>query len=362
MRRFTGLLVALAGVVSTCAMATEPRALLSDVESRNALPPVGTTCAYTLSSLSGTVAYMAGAGSLLVTGSPAGCLGEWDATRTASWLTSLSGRGIGSGSWQVNFGYEANPSTTSRTATITFVAFFGASFPSGSTYSVTQDPAPPVGTPCAYTLTPLSGTVAYTAGAGSVLVTGSPAGCPGTWSVTSATSWLTGVTPTAGSGSGSVQVDFSYGANPSATSRTAAITFAAGAGASFPSGSTYSVTQDPAGSCTEDALTLCLIGGRYRVTTHWRNQYAGGALSNLNKTRLTSATGAFWLFDSSSIEYLIRVNTATDNGRAWIAIPTFTDVEFWVLVQDTVNGQAQTYHSAAGNRTLIYDPYFFVYP
>ena len=116
------------------------------------------------------------------------------------------------------------------------------------------------------------------------------------------------------------------------------------------------------GGCTEDSLTMCLIGGRYKVTSYWRNQYEGGVISNLNKTRLTDATGAFWLSDANTYEYLIRINTATDNGRAWIAIPTFTDVEFWVTVQDTVHGQAKTYHSEAGNRTLIYDPSFFVYP
>ncbi len=107
---------------------------------------------------------------------------------------------------------------------------------------------------------------------------------------------------------------------------------------------------------------MCLIGGRYKVTSYWRNQYAGGVISDLNKMRLTDTTGAFWLSDASTYEYLIRINTATDNGRAWIAIPSFTDVEFWVTVQDTVNGQAKAYHSEAGNRTLIYDPYFFVYP
>src|SRR5450756_903622 len=117
-----------------------------------------------------------------------------------------------------------------------------------------------------------------------------------------------------------------------------------------------------AGSCTEDSLTMCLIGGRYRVTSYWRNQYAGGALSNLNKTRLTDATGAFWIADANTHEYMIRFNTVTDNGRAWISIPMFTDVEFWIMVKDTVNGQSQTYHSPAGNRTLIYDPFFFVYP
>jgi hypothetical protein len=107
---------------------------------------------------------------------------------------------------------------------------------------------------------------------------------------------------------------------------------------------------------------MCLIGGRYRITSYWKNQYAGGAISTLNRSTLTSTTGAFWLSDSNTYEYLIRINTATDNGRAWIAIPTFTDVEFFVLVEDVVNGQSKTYHSVAGNRTLIYDPFFFVYP
>jgi hypothetical protein len=115
-------------------------------------------------------------------------------------------------------------------------------------------------------------------------------------------------------------------------------------------------------SCSEDLDTMCLIGGRYRVTSIWKNQYAGGTISTLHKATLTSATGAFWLSDSNTYEYLIRINTATDNGRAWIAIPTFTDVEFWILVEDLVGGQAKTYHSLPGNRTLIYDPSFFVYP
>jgi hypothetical protein len=115
-------------------------------------------------------------------------------------------------------------------------------------------------------------------------------------------------------------------------------------------------------ACVEDAYTMCLVGGRYQVTSHWKNQYAGGAMANLNKAKLTDATGAFWISDANTFEYLIRFNTSTDNGRAWIAIPTFTDVEFWIDVTDTVGGQSKEYHSAPGNQTLIYDPYFFVYP
>jgi hypothetical protein len=117
-----------------------------------------------------------------------------------------------------------------------------------------------------------------------------------------------------------------------------------------------------ASACMEDANTMCMVGGRYRITSYWVDQYAGGAMSTLHRTRMTDGTGAFWLNDSNNFEYMIRINTATDNGRAWIAIPTFTDVEFNVLVEDLVNGQSKSYHSAPGNRELIYDPSFFVYP
>jgi PKD repeat protein len=118
----------------------------------------------------------------------------------------------------------------------------------------------------------------------------------------------------------------------------------------------------PSVSCAEDANTMCLIGGRYQVTSRWKNQYAGGATATMYKAKLTDATGAFWLSDANTYEFMIRVDTATNNGRAWIAIPSFTDVEFWIDLTDTQTGQSKEYHSQPGNQTLIYDPYFFVYP
>ena len=107
---------------------------------------------------------------------------------------------------------------------------------------------------------------------------------------------------------------------------------------------------------------MCLVAGRYRVRSHWKNQYGGGAVSTLSKAKLTDVTGAFWIANSSTYEYLIRFNSATNNGRIWVAIPTFTDVEFWIDVTDTRTGQSKEYHSLPGNQTLIYDPFFFVFP
>jgi hypothetical protein len=118
----------------------------------------------------------------------------------------------------------------------------------------------------------------------------------------------------------------------------------------------------PPAACVEDATTMCLVNGRYKVTSNWKNQYAGGATATLSKAKLTDVTGAFWFFNPSTYEYMIRVNTATDNGRAWMTILTFTSVEFWVDVTDTKTGQFKEYHSTPGNLTLIYDPSYFVYP
>jgi hypothetical protein len=115
-------------------------------------------------------------------------------------------------------------------------------------------------------------------------------------------------------------------------------------------------------TCTEDAYTMCLVNGRYQLTSQWKNQYTGGTEANLFKAKLTDYTGAFWFANASTYEYMIRISTLTDNGRAWIAIPTFTDVEFWITVTDMINGQWKDYHSLPGNRTLIYDPSYFIFP
>src|ERR1035437_8034395 len=212
---------------------------------QNAAP--GGACIYTLTPLTATTAYTAWTGSGVVRESRSGCSGShyavsWSALFTSS-PTPVSGSG--SASVQVNFSYGANPNATSRVGSINFYASGGASFPSGSSYTLTQDAAP--GSACTYTLTPLTATTAYTAGTGSVIVSGSPSGCIGSWTAVSWSALFTSSpTPVSGSGSASVQVNFSYGANPNATSRVGSINFYASGGASFPSGSSYTLTQDAA--------------------------------------------------------------------------------------------------------------------
>ena len=93
--------------------------------------------------------------------------------------------------------------------------------------------------------------------------------------------------------------------------------------------------------------------------SHWKNQYAGGATATLSKAKLTDVTGAFWIADANTYEYLIRFNTATKNGRIWIAIPTFTDVEFWVDVTDNVDRPEQGVPQRAGEPDAHLRPFLF---
>ena len=117
-------------------------------------------------------------------------------------------------------------------------------------------------------------------------------------------------------------------------------------------------------ACVEDAYTMCLGGGRYKVTSRWQNQYVGDTVTTpMLKTDLTDVVGAFWK-DAGAYQFFVSVNPATAalNGHTWVAMNTFSGVEFWIDVTDTVSGQFREYHNPPENKTLVEDRTFFVYP
>jgi len=202
-------------------------------------------CSYSFSPTSANPAGNASTGSISVTGSPSGCTGNWSATASSSgnWLT-LTGTtsNSGAGTWSVPYSYSTNPSTTS--SRVGTVSFSGA-FPSGGTFTVTQSPS--AQSACSYSITPVSAPGAGGGGSGAVQVTGSPAGCTGSWSATASSngSWLTLTGTTSNSGAGAWSVPYSFGGNPSTTSsRVGTVSFSG----TFPSGGTFTLTQDPSTS------------------------------------------------------------------------------------------------------------------
>lgn len=159
----------------------------------------GVPCSYTLSATTQNVTHAAGTNSVNVT-TTSSC--SWTASTSTSWITVTNTSGTGNGT--VNYSFEANPGSTSRTGTITI---------GGQTLTVTQE-----ATPCTYTLSAASHSFPASGGSASVTVT-APVGC--TWTVSSNQSWLTSTT-TSGSGNGTVP--FSATANAGVQTRGATLT------------------------------------------------------------------------------------------------------------------------------------------
>ncbi len=90
----------------------------------------------------------------------------------------------------------------------------------------------------------------------------------------------------------------------------------------------------PGGGCTANATTLCLQGGRFRVTVNWRtpngNQGVGMGVP------LTGDTGYFWFFNPANVEMVLKVlRGCSNNGNFWVFAGGLTNVEATITVVDT---------------------------
>jgi glucose/arabinose dehydrogenase len=98
--------------------------------------------------------------------------------------------------------------------------------------------------------------------------------------------------------------------------------------------------------CEEGPATLCLAGGRFRVSATWRSTAGAGAASVVP---LTGDTGALWFFDDSNIEVLVKVlDGRAVNGNFWVFAAGLTDVEVSLEVADAATGARRAYTSSLG--------------
>jgi hypothetical protein len=171
----------------------------------------GVICSYTLSSTRQAFDASGGSGSVKVAAAT-GC--TWSAASNAAWMTITSGA-VGNGSGTVSYAVAGNPTTSSRTATLTIA---------GLTYTVIQ-----AGVSCSFSLSATGGAFGASGGAGSVAVT-APTVCA--WTATSNAAWITITSGASGTGNGTVGC--TVAANPSASPRTGNLTIA---------GLTYTVAQ-----------------------------------------------------------------------------------------------------------------------
>lgn len=279
-------------------------------------------CTFTLSPVSATLGSSAGSAVVAVTAGT-GC--AWTATSGASWIT-VTGGASGSSNGQVAYSVTANPSTSSRTGTITIA---------GQVFTVTQS-----GQACTFAIAPVSASVPASATSGTVSVD-TLTGC--SWSASSAASWLTITSGASGSGDGTV--NFSVAGNTSLSPRTGTITVG---------GETFTVTQ---------AGVVCSAA----IAPTGASVAAGGAQGSVTVTMpagctWTASSGAVWLTVDSgasgsgngTVGYTVAPNTSTSARSANLVIEgeTFTVSQAGITCSYTVAPTTAAAPSGAGTGSL----------
>lgn len=101
--------------------------------------------------------------------------------------------------------------------------------------------------------------------------------------------------------------------------------------------------------CQITGTALCLGNARFRVEVSW-------SASNIGESGvgqaipLTSDSGAFWFFQPSNIELVIKVlDGRTINGHFWVFYGALSNVAYTITVTDTQTGAVKTYVNPEGH-------------
>lgn len=101
------------------------------------------------------------------------------------------------------------------------------------------------------------------------------------------------------------------------------------------------------GTCTPSATTLCLRGGRFRVTANW--VIPSGAQGQGFAVPMTSDTGYFWFFTAANVEVVVKVLDGCGfNQRYWVYAGGLTDLDVTLRVEDLARGAGVTYRNPQG--------------
>ncbi|HMB54660.1 MAG TPA: hypothetical protein VKU40_15185 [Thermoanaerobaculia bacterium] len=106
----------------------------------------------------------------------------------------------------------------------------------------------------------------------------------------------------------------------------------------------------PDDDCTPSADHLCLLGDRFLVRLFWRDPRSGDhGQANAVPLAGNDRSGTFWFFRPENVETIVKVLDGRGvNQRYWVFTGGLTDVERWLQVVDTANGDEQVYRQPAG--------------
>ena len=103
-----------------------------------------------------------------------------------------------------------------------------------------------------------------------------------------------------------------------------------------------------AGTCVADTNTLCLNGGRFRVTVDFAT--SSGQTGSGTGVSLTSDSGYFWFFNPANIELVVKVLSACSisSQHFWVFAGGLTNVHVVLTVVDMHTGAMKTYENPLG--------------
>jgi hypothetical protein len=100
-----------------------------------------------------------------------------------------------------------------------------------------------------------------------------------------------------------------------------------------------------------DPTSLCLGSGHFTVSVQFTDPRTGtpGTTGAAKAVPLTSDTGAFWFFDDSNLELMIKVlDGRAINGKFWVFYGALSDVDYTITVTRPETGEVKTYHNPRG--------------
>jgi hypothetical protein len=97
--------------------------------------------------------------------------------------------------------------------------------------------------------------------------------------------------------------------------------------------------------------TLLLNNNRFQVEVDWTDPASNGAGEGI---LVTDDSAAFFFFDSSNVEILVRVLDACEiNDHYWVFAGGLTNVEYSLTVTDTSTGTQMTYNAPTASPEII---------
>jgi hypothetical protein len=125
-----------------------------------------------------------------------------------------------------------------------------------------------------------------------------------------------------------------------------AATFAPGSGGTFQVSFDDVVLQPGSTECSQDATTLCLGGGRFKVTATFD---AGNGNAGQAQVIPQGDSGLLWFFASSNIEAVVKViDGCAGFDRFWFFAGGLTNVQVVITVTDLRTQATKTYTNKLG--------------